>query len=92
MELPPGLRLNFEDGLGAEGFPELAHDDEVDACSGALEMLTPQMAGWGILELARQELEAAKQHSQPGRSLIFDGKGAVGACKVLRGVGFFLLW
>jgi predicted phage terminase large subunit-like protein len=22
-----------------EGFPELAHDDEVDACSGALEML-----------------------------------------------------
>jgi len=22
-----------------EGFPDLAHDDEVDACSGALEML-----------------------------------------------------
>jgi phage terminase large subunit-like protein len=21
-----------------EGFPDLAHDDEVDACSGALEM------------------------------------------------------
>ena len=48
-----------------EGFPDLAHDDEVDACSGALEMLNPQMAGWGVLELARQELEAAKQHSQP---------------------------
>jgi len=48
-----------------EGFPDLAHDDEVDACSGALEMLNPQMAGWGILELARQELEAAKQRSQP---------------------------
>jgi predicted phage terminase large subunit-like protein len=48
-----------------EGFPDLAHDDEVDACSGALEMLNPQIAGWGILELARQELEAAKQRSQP---------------------------
>ena len=48
-----------------KGFPDLAHDDEVDACSGALEMLNPQIAGWGILELARQELEAAKQRSQP---------------------------
>jgi predicted phage terminase large subunit-like protein len=26
-----------------EGFPDLAHDDEADACSGALEMLNPQM-------------------------------------------------
>ena len=26
-----------------EGFPELAHDNEVDACSGALEMLNPRM-------------------------------------------------
>jgi Terminase RNaseH-like domain len=26
-----------------EGFPDLAHNDEVDACSGALEMLNPQM-------------------------------------------------
>jgi phage terminase large subunit-like protein len=25
-----------------EGFADLAHDDEVDACSGALEMLNPQ--------------------------------------------------
>jgi predicted phage terminase large subunit-like protein len=30
-----------------EGFPELAHDDEVDACSGALEMLNPQMTSSG---------------------------------------------
>jgi len=51
-----------------EGFPDLAHDDEVDACSGALEMLNPQIAGWGILELARRELEAAKQRSQPQRT------------------------
>jgi Terminase RNaseH-like domain len=48
-----------------EGFPDLAHDDEVDACSGALEMLNPQMVGRGIWELARWELEAAKQRSQP---------------------------
>ena len=33
-----------------EGFPDLAHDDEVDACSGALEMLNPQMKGWGLYE------------------------------------------
>jgi hypothetical protein len=26
-----------------EGFPDLAHDDEVDACSGALEILNAQM-------------------------------------------------
>jgi predicted phage terminase large subunit-like protein len=36
-----------------EGFPDLAHDDEVDACSGALEMLNPQMKGWGIYEFYR---------------------------------------
>ena len=40
-----------------EGFPELAHDDEVDACSGALEMLNPNMKGWGIYELYRQQAE-----------------------------------
>ena len=40
-----------------EGFPELAHDDEVDACSGALEMLNPQMKGWGIYEFYRQKAQ-----------------------------------
>src|ERR1700756_3520210 len=40
-----------------EGFPDLAHDDEVDACSGALEMLNPQMKAWGIYELYRQKAE-----------------------------------
>ena len=34
-----------------EGFPDLAHDDEVDACSGALEMLNPPMKSWGFFEL-----------------------------------------
>ena len=40
-----------------EGFPDLAHDDEVDACSGALEMLNPNMKGRGVYELARQQYE-----------------------------------
>ena len=48
-----------------EGFPDLAHDDEVDACSGAMEMLNPQIKGWNMLELARRELEAAKQRNKP---------------------------
>ena len=43
-----------------EGFPDLAHDDEADACSGALEMLNPQMKSWGIFELYRQ-LHAERQ-------------------------------
>ena len=38
-----------------EGFPDLAHDDEVDACSGALEMLNPQMKGWRIYEVMRRQ-------------------------------------
>src|SRR5215470_9354603 len=47
-----------EDLFGVlEGFPELAHDDEVDACSGALEILNPQMTSWGIYELYRQQAE-----------------------------------
>jgi predicted phage terminase large subunit-like protein len=37
-----------------EGFPDLAHDDEVDACSGALEMLNPQMKGRAIYEVMRR--------------------------------------
>src|SRR5207249_7386541 len=40
-----------------EGFPDLAHDDEVDACSGALELLSPNMKGWGFYELMRQRAE-----------------------------------
>src|SRR6201987_4362190 len=40
-----------------EGFPDLAHDDEVDACSGALAMLNPEMKGWGIYDLYRQKAE-----------------------------------
>ena len=38
-----------------EGFPDLSHDDEVDACSGALEMLNPQMRGWAQSEVMRRQ-------------------------------------
>jgi hypothetical protein len=50
-----------------EGFPELAHDDEVDACSGALEMLNPQMNSWGLFEYYREKAEQlrAAQHPEP---------------------------
>jgi len=50
-----------------EGFPDLAHDDEVDACSGALEMLNPPMQSWGAFELMRQQAEevVAAQQRKP---------------------------
>ena len=40
-----------------EGFPDLAHDDEVDACSGALEMLNPEMNSRGLFEFYCREAE-----------------------------------
>ena len=40
-----------------EGFPDFAHGDEVDTCSGPLEMLNPQMESWGLYELYRQRAE-----------------------------------
>ena len=45
----------------------LAHDDEVDACSGALEMLNPPMSSWAAYEIMRQDAEAirAKLHAKP---------------------------
>ena len=48
-----------------EGFPELAHDDEVDACSGALEMLNPQMNGWGHYEFMRRKAQELKEQHTP---------------------------
>jgi hypothetical protein len=41
MKIRPGF---WNEGLFRilEGFPDLAYDDEVDACSGALEMLNAQ--------------------------------------------------
>ena len=53
-----------------EGFPDLVHDDEVDACSGALEMLNPQMNSWGAFELARRQYEQlqAEREATPRRA------------------------
>ena len=50
-----------------EGFPDVAHDDEVDACSSALEMLNPPMKSWAAYEIARQDAEAilAAQQRKP---------------------------
>jgi predicted phage terminase large subunit-like protein len=48
-----------------EGFPELAHDDEVDACSGALEMLSPNMRNWGYYEWLRQKAQGLKEQPNP---------------------------
>ena len=48
-----------------EGFPDLAHDDEVDACSGALEMSSPNMKHWGYTEWLRQEAEKVNQQRRP---------------------------
>jgi hypothetical protein len=50
------------------GLPDLAHDDKVDACSEALEMLNPEMKGYGAFEAARQraeELLAEQQRNKP---------------------------
>jgi len=47
-----------------EGFPDLAHDDEVDACSGALEMLNPQMRSWGVFESYRRKAEELRAEHQ----------------------------
>jgi hypothetical protein len=40
-----------------QSLTEGRHCYEVDACSGALEMLNPQMKGWGIFELYRRRYE-----------------------------------
>jgi predicted phage terminase large subunit-like protein len=48
-----------------EGFPELSHDDEVDACSGALEMLNPHMQSWGNYELTRRQAQAREERRKP---------------------------
>jgi predicted phage terminase large subunit-like protein len=48
-----------------EGFPDRAHDDEVDACSGALEMLNPRMNSWGLFELMRRQAQELKEQREP---------------------------
>jgi len=48
-----------------EGFPDLAHDDEVDACSGALEMLNPEGGSWAIFEIYREQAEQLGVKKEP---------------------------
>ena len=60
-----------------EGFPDLAHDDEVDACSGALEMLNPRMKGWAYYELMRQQAQELKRQGEPEPRKIHWAPGSV---------------
>jgi predicted phage terminase large subunit-like protein len=48
-----------------EGFPDLAHDDEVDACSGALERFSLNMKHWGYIEWLREGAEKKKEQEKP---------------------------
>src|SRR5947209_10530392 len=48
-----------------EGFPDLAHDDEVDACSGALEMFNLNMKHWGYIDWLREAAEKKKEQEKP---------------------------
>ena len=50
-----------------EGFSDLAHDDEVDACSGALEVFSLNMKYWGYIECLREQAE--KRRTRKNRSL-----------------------
>jgi predicted phage terminase large subunit-like protein len=60
-----------------EGFPDLAHDDEVDACSGALEMLSPNMKGWGYYEYVRQLAQTLEQRDKPQPTQTVFAEGSV---------------
>jgi hypothetical protein len=42
-------------------------DDEVDACSGALEMLNPRTKSWGMFEVTRQIGAGCAQILLPGK-------------------------
>ena len=48
-----------------EGFPDLAHDDEVDTCSGALEMLNLPIKGEAILEYYRLRAQEFAEQRKP---------------------------
>ena len=48
-----------------EGFPDLAHDDEVDACSGALEMLNPNSKDWGYIQWMDEQVQKSKEQKKP---------------------------
>jgi hypothetical protein len=62
-----------------EGFPDLAHDDEVDACSGASEMLNSHMKAFGIYEATRRQAEQlrAQQCPKPQPAQTLPGPGSM---------------
>jgi predicted phage terminase large subunit-like protein len=47
-----------------EGFPDLAHDDQVDGCSGALEMLNPQVTSWSLYDIYREQAEQLRAEKE----------------------------
>jgi hypothetical protein len=51
-----------------EGFPDLAHDDELDACSVALEMLNPPMSSYAAYEIARRRPRRSSLRSNASRN------------------------
>jgi hypothetical protein len=62
-----GIVLGAVSVFTLEGFLDLAYDDEVDACGGALEMLNPHIKSWGIFEATGRQAEqlAAEQRGKP---------------------------
>jgi len=58
-----GLRLALFRVL--EGFPDLAHDDEVDTCSGALEMLNVPIKGAAMIEYYRLRAQEFAEQRKP---------------------------
>src|SRR5215472_18698171 len=60
-----------------EGFPELAHDDEVDAGSGALEMLNQQLKNAGYYEWLRLK---AEEYRKPQGANSIAAQDRLGRC------------
>ena len=73
----PAGSWNEESFRVLEGFPEFAHDDEVDACSGALEMLSPDMRNWCLHEHIRRELEKLKPTVNPAPPKTIYARGSM---------------
>ena len=62
-----------------EGFSDLAHDDEVDACSGALEVFSLNMKYWGYIECLREQ---AEKKEGPGKTAAFQDQLGCWLCGV----------
>jgi hypothetical protein len=60
-----------------EGFPDLTHDGEVDACSGALEMLNLPMSSWGVFEFYRRRAQELEEQRKPQPAQIIYAIGSM---------------